>query len=152
MASSISKQYLRTWLRLLSCSHHVEQVLRARLRATYDITLPQFDVLAELERAGGPLTMSELSRRLLVTNGNITGVIDRLEKQGYVRRVVSKSDRRVQNIELLPTGSDLFKEVARSHEQWVAEMFGGMLEREATVLFDVLGRAKKSIQEVQVGK
>ena len=148
MATSVSKQYLRTWLRLLSCSSMTEQALRARLRKEYDLTLPQFDVLAELDRAGKPQTMSELSKNLMVSNGNVTGVIDRLVQRGLVKRVVLPNDRRVQNIEMLPAGVELFKEVAKSHEKWVAQMFGGMLEREATVLYDLLGRAKRSVQGV----
>ena len=95
-----SKQALRLWLRLLACENTVEQRLRQRLRQTFNVTLPQFDVLAELEHAGKPMTMSALSRDLMVSNGNITGVIDRLVRDGYVQRQASTTDRRVQYISL----------------------------------------------------
>ena len=83
-AHTRAKQSLRLWLRLLACESLVEQTVRTRLRTTFSITLPQFDVLSELERAGDPLTMSQLSQNLMVSNGNVTGVIDRLERDRYV--------------------------------------------------------------------
>ena len=88
------KQSLRAWLRLLACENLIEQHLRTRLRQDFDITLPQFDVLSELEHAGEQLTMSRLSEKLMVSNGNVTGVVDRLERDEYVIRQASPTDRR----------------------------------------------------------
>ncbi|MEX2495191.1 MAG: MarR family transcriptional regulator, partial [Woeseia sp.] len=106
---SHSKEGIRTWLRLLSCEKSIEQQLRSRFRDHFPVTLPQFDVLAELQRAGKPLTMSQLSSELMVSNGNITGVVDRLEKGGYVRRDRCAQDRRVQFIALTPPGAKEFR-------------------------------------------
>ena len=90
-AGSRGKQSLRLWLRLLACENLIEQTVRTRLRVAFDITLPQFDVLSELEHAGNALTMSQLSQKLMVSNGNVTGVVDRLERDGLVRRRASST-------------------------------------------------------------
>ena len=114
-----SKEAIRTWLRLLSCETLVERQLRSLFRVNFSVTLPQFDVLSELERAGRPLTMSELSTELMVSNGNVTGVIDRLEKSGFVQRNRAEHDRRIQYIELSPKGRKEFTIMARQHERWL---------------------------------
>lgn len=141
-----SKEALRTWLRLLSCEIRIEQLLRARLREQYQMTLPQFDVLSELEHADGPLTMSELSRELMVSNGNITGVIDRLEKQQLVRRSRPDHDRRVQFIELTRRGAKRFREMAVQHETWVAELLVDLSTAEMKRLQKLLLAARESVQ------
>ena len=117
---------MRTWLRLLSCESIIEQQVRARFRQHFEVTLPQFDVLSELERAQAPLTMSQLSRELMVSNGNVTGVIDRLSKNGLVRRVRSQEDRRIQYIELTDLGLKEFRRMAKQHENWVEELLSGV--------------------------
>lgn len=144
-----SKEALRTWLRLLSCEIRIEQLLRARLREQYQMTLPQFDVLSELEHASGPLTMSELSRELMVSNGNITGVIDRLEKQQLVRRKRPDHDRRVQYIELTERGAKRFREMAAQHEQWVEELLSDLSSSDMKRLQNLLLAARKSVQANQ---
>lgn len=150
MASeSRSKEALRTWLRLLSCEIRIEQLLRARLREQYQMTLPQFDVLSELEHASGPLTMSELSRELMVSNGNITGVIDRLEKQALVRRQRPEHDRRVQYIELTDRGAKRFREMAAQHEEWVAELLSDLSASDMKRLQKLLLTARQSVQNNQ---
>ncbi|MBT5220815.1 MAG: MarR family transcriptional regulator [Woeseia sp.] len=117
-----SKEALRTWLRLLSCGTVIEQRLRSLFRVNFSVTLPQFDVLSELERAGQPLTMSDLSRELMVSNGNVTGVIDRLEKNGYVSRTRADHDRRIQYIDLTPKGAREFSRMAELHEEWLNDL------------------------------
>ena len=139
------KQSLRLWLRLLACESIIEQTVRARLRKNFAVTLPQFDILSELERADEPLTMSQLSQELMVSNGNVTGVIDRLERDSYVRREASATDRRVQYIALTDRGLAAFKEMAQAHEQWITELFADMSTSEIKNLLAVLGQAKKSI-------
>ena len=139
------KQSLRLWLRLLACEGLVEQSVRTRLRTTFDITLPQFDVLSELEHAGDALTMSQLSENLMVSNGNVTGVVDRLERDGYVRRAASPTDRRVQYIELTDHGVSAFKQMATVHEQWITELFSGLTADEIKTLIAGLSKAKDSI-------
>ena len=139
------KQSLRVWLRLLACENIIEQAIRTRLRQTYGITLPQFDVLSELEHAGEQLTMSQLSEKLMVSNGNVTGVVDRLERDGFVKRESSKEDRRVQHISLTPKGEGDFKEMASVHERWVSELFGEMSEPDLKSLLQILGKTRASV-------
>lgn len=145
-AASRSKQSLRLWLRLLSCESIIEQHIRTRLRETFEITLPQFDVLAELEHVGEPLTMTELSKKLMVSNGNVTGVIDRLVRVGMVRRTPSKEDRRVQLIDLTTQGQAYFKEMAEQHEQWIAELFESLPASEISQLTDILSRTHEALK------
>jgi DNA-binding MarR family transcriptional regulator len=139
------KQSLRLWLRLLACENLVEQYVRTQLRTRFDITLPQFDVLAELENAGEALTMSQLSDKLMVSNGNVTGVVDRLERDGHVRREPSATDRRVQFIALTDRGIESFREMADAHEQWITQLFAQLNTTEIKALLDALERAKVSI-------
>lgn len=145
-SSSRSKQSLRAWLRMLSCTTLIERRLRTRLRETFDVTLPQFDVLAELDRAGKAQTMSELSRQLMVSNGNVTGVVDRLERSGLVRRTASQTDRRVLYIELTEVGRQAFAGMARMHEEWVDAMLAELVDGELLELTELLNRAKQSVK------
>jgi DNA-binding MarR family transcriptional regulator len=144
-AGSRGKQSLRLWLRLLACENLIEQTVRARLRIAFDITLPQFDVLSELEHAGSALTMSQLSQKLMVSNGNVTGVVDRLERDGLVRRRASSTDRRVQYIELTGQGISLFRDIASEHEHWIENLLGDLSPGEIKALIAGLGKAKDSI-------
>jgi len=140
-----SKESLRTWLRLLSCETVIEQQLRTLLRQNFSVTLPQFDVLSELERAGDPLTMSQLSKELMVSNGNVTGVIDRLEKTGFVKRVRAEHDRRIQFIELTAKGRKEFNRMASRHERWVAELLSELSMTDMNQLQDLLLKARQSV-------
>jgi len=144
-AAEHSKESLRTWLRLLSCETVIEQQLRTLLRQNFSVTLPQFDVLSELERAGDPLTMSQLSTELMVSNGNVTGVIDRLEKTGSVKRVRAEHDRRIQFIELTAKGRKEFNRMAGWHERWVADLLSGLSMTEMSRLQDLLLKARESV-------
>lgn len=142
------KASLRTWLRLLSCEAIIEQNLRSMFRSQFQVTLPQFDVLAELEHASRPLTMSELSLELMVSNGNITGVIDRLVTLGLVRRERAEHDRRIQYIQLTTVGSKDFKRMAKQHEIWISELFSGMnldeMKRAQTLLVKLRNSVTKN--------
>ena len=140
-----SKESLRTWLRLLSCETVIEQQRRTLLRQNFSVTLPQFDVLSELERAGDPLTMSQLSKELMVSNGNVTGVIDRLEKTGFVKRVRAEHDRRIQFIELTAKGRKEFNRMAGRHEHWVAELLSELSMTDMNQLQDLLLKARQSV-------
>ena len=150
--SSDSKAALRTWLRLLSCEAVIEQRLRSQFREKFQVTLPQFDVLSELERAEEPLTMSQLSSDLMVSNGNVTGVVDRLVKSGLVKRMRSRRDRRVQNIRLTEEGAEHFRKMARWHEQLVGEIFSSMSSAELENLQGLLIRARASAMESPVSQ
>ncbi len=137
-----SKEAVRTWLRLLSCETVIEQQLRSLFRKNFTVTLPQFDVLSELERAGQPLTMSQLSKELMVSNGNVTGVVDRLEKSGFVERNRAKHDRRIQYIQLTIKGGKEFNQMASQHEHWIADLFDNLSQDEMESLQDLLLKAR----------
>mgnify|MGYP000088197698 CR=1 FL=1 len=147
--SNRSKQSLRLWLRLLACENLIEQTVRARLRDNYAVTLPQFDVLSELERAGEALTMSELSNLLMVSNGKVTGVVDRLERDALVKREASSEDRRVHYITLTQRGRAAFKKMANAHETWIAELFGDLNLQEISTLNEGLLKARNSAHKAQ---
>ena len=144
-AAEHSKESLRTWLRLLSCETVIERQLRTLLRQNFSVTLPQFDVLSELERAGDPLTMSQLSKELMVSNGNVTGVIDRLEKTGFVKRVRAEHDRRIQYIELTTKGRNEFDRMASQHEQWLADFLSDLSLTEMSKLQQLLLKTRQSV-------
>ncbi|HLS42018.1 MAG TPA: MarR family transcriptional regulator [Paenalcaligenes sp.] len=114
---------LRLLLRLLSCSTVIENEIRSRLRRKFHITLPRFSLLAQLSSVRGGLSMSELSQRMLVTNGNITGIVDHLEQHGLIERIQHISDRRCSLIRLTNRGRRCYKEMADSYELWIAELF-----------------------------
>jgi DNA-binding MarR family transcriptional regulator len=143
--SERSKESLRTWLRLLSCENVIEQKIRSRFREQFEVTLPQFDVLSELEHASEKLTMSQLSKELMVSNGNITGVVDRLEKNKLVVRIRPEHDRRVQYIELTTEGKDAFRRMARKHEQWLEEWLAGVSIEEMEQLQKLLLKTRDSV-------
>jgi len=117
---------LRLWLRLLSCSTLVENHIRQGLQREFSTTLPRFDLMAQLERCPEGLKMGELSKRLMVTGGNVTGITDLLEKEGLVARVVDPLDRRAFRVKLTPGGQRLFKKMAADHERWVVDLFDGL--------------------------
>jgi len=139
-------QDLRLWLRLLACSHLLESEVRGRLRTQYGTTLPRFDLMAQLDRAPDGMKMSELSRHMMVTNGNITGITDQLERDGLVERVKVATDRRSSIIRLTPKGKNLFSKLAASHEHWIQSLLAGMPASTHTALLDSLGELKRLIQ------
>src|SRR5262249_4292498 len=116
-ARPVSKQRLRLWLRLLRSSRAIESRLRERLRAKFAITLPQFDVMATLARYENGMTMTELSRRLMVSNGNVTGIIDRLVAEKLVLRQAPASDRRAPFVPVMPEGGSPISKKSKAHEK-----------------------------------
>ena len=140
---------LRIWLRLLTCCNLIEGEVRQRLHQDFATTLPRFDVLAQLHRAGAPLSMGELSRRMMVTNGNITGLVDRLVREGTVVRRAAPADRRVQMIELTRDGRAFFDEMAADNHVWVSGMMAGLGRADREALLDILARLKQSVLTAQ---
>jgi len=136
---------IRVWLRLLTCTTLVERRIRRNLRAEFDITLPRFDLLAQLQRAPEGLTMGDLSRRLMVSNGNVTGLIERLVGEGLVERQAAPGDRRTQLVRLTAAGEGALVDMLPVHHHWVAEMFAGLDRDEMTTLLDLLARLKQSL-------
>ena len=138
------KLELRVWLRLLTCATMIEREVRGRLRRDFEITLPRFDVLAQLDRAADGLTMGELSGRLMVSNGNITGLIDRLVAEGLVTRAAKPGDRRSVHVRLTDKGKQAFDAMTPAHEAWIDEMLAGLSRREMADLYELLARLKSS--------
>jgi DNA-binding MarR family transcriptional regulator len=122
-----TKDTLRLWLRLLVLTNMIEGRVRRRLRAAFGITLPRFDVMAVLYNAPEGLSMGELSHRLMVSNGNVTGIVERLECEGLVRR------------------REAFEAMAAEHENWIASMLSELSEEEVEQLYHLLDKAKRSI-------
>jgi len=133
-----SKERLRLWIRLLRAARTIEGRLRERLKAEFNTTLPRFDVMAALYRAPQGMLMSDLSRFLLVSNGNVTGIVDRLVSDGHVIRSTREGDRRATVVRLTPAGEAVFRQIAGAHETWIGEVLGGVSEDEARHLAGLL--------------
>jgi DNA-binding MarR family transcriptional regulator len=142
-AHSEHPEALRLWLRLLTCTQLVEKQVRSELRSQFGTTLPRFDLMAQLERSPDGLKMNELSRRMMVTGGNITGITDQLAAEGLVDRVDVEGDRRAYRVLLTPKGRKLFQEMAASHAEWVVDAFAGLSEKEIATLHKLLGKVKE---------
>ncbi|WP_291423315.1 MarR family transcriptional regulator [Deinococcus sp.] len=138
-------QAIKLWLRLLTTTTLVESELRTRLSATSDISLPRFDLLSQLEREPAGLRMSELSARLMVTRGNVTGLADQLESEGLVERT-SGPDRRSVTLKLTPLGHERFGEIAEQHEGWVIMLLGALSQPEQEQLSALLGKLKAHLK------
>ncbi|MGI9420932.1 MAG: MarR family winged helix-turn-helix transcriptional regulator [Geminicoccaceae bacterium] len=139
-----SKQRLRLWIRLLRATRFIEGEIRERLRREMDTTLPRFDVMAALSREGAPMTMSELSRYLMVSNGNVTGIIDRLVDDGHVARTQPEGDRRSSLVALTESGEETFAETASAHESWVDELLAPVGMDDAIDAIDILKRFERA--------
>jgi DNA-binding MarR family transcriptional regulator len=139
---------LRIWLRLLTCTQLIEGAVRSRLREQFGTTLPRFDLMAQLERHGEGLKMNELSRRLMVTGGNVTAIVDQLEGESLVERLDEPADRRAFRIRLTRSGEKAFADMARAHEGWVVELLSGLTRREHEELLRLLAKLKQHAVEV----
>ena len=145
-------QALKLWLRLLSCTNRIESVVRNRLRSGFATTLPRFDLLSQLEREPGGLTMGELSQRLMVTGGNVTGITDQLEAEGLVKRTPHPADRRSFAVQLTPAGRRMFRRMAAVHEQWVIELFAAWSAAEKAQVHELLAGLKEHLAGVDAPK
>jgi len=137
---------LRLWLRLLTCSQLIERHVRAQLRSRFGTTLPRFDLMSQLERHPEGLKMNALSRRLMVTGGNVTGIVDQLVREGLVERSPD-ADRRAFRVRLTRAGGRAFADMARAHEEWIVELLAGLTRREHAELFALLAKLKQHILE-----
>lgn len=142
-----SKASLRLWLRLLSCSMIIERRVRTKLEEEFETTLPRFDVLSALEREPDGLTMSQLSAALLVSNGNITGIVNRLIEELLVVRTAESEDRRIATVRLTRKGREAFQRMAHQHEAWVDRMFAGLTDAQMEQLMKLLAAVRHSIDE-----
>ena len=138
-------QELRLWLRLLTCAQLIEHQVRDGLRIQFDTTLPRFDLMAQLERVPAGLKMNELSSRMMVTRGNITGIANQLVTEGLVTRVNVVGDKRACRVKLTPKGRRRFNALALAHEGWIVQAFAGLGEKDIAALHKLLGRVKAGI-------
>ena len=140
---------LRLWLRLMTCTQLIEREVRARLRERFDTTLPRFDLMSQLWRYPEGLKMNELSRHLMVTGGNVTGIVDPLEQAGLVERMPEPADRRAYRVRLTRAGRKAFAEMARIHEEWIVELLAGFSRKEHAEIYKLLGRLKQVTLEAR---
>jgi DNA-binding MarR family transcriptional regulator len=144
-AHSEHPQELRLWLRLLTCTQLIEKQIRTELRVQFDTTLPRFDLMAQLERNPDGLKMNDLSRRMMVSGGNVTGITDQLVTEELVERVSVDGDRRSYRIKLTDKGRTSFAEMAAQHESWIVQAFGGLKVAELAALHQLLGQVKQHV-------
>ncbi|HEY1365141.1 MAG TPA: MarR family transcriptional regulator [Xanthobacteraceae bacterium] len=135
---------LRLWLRLFTCKEVIEAEVRRRLRERFDVTLPRFDLLAQLERTPQGMTLGELSQRMMVSNGNVTGLVDRLVEQGLISRRPAPNDRRAQIVSLTAPGRRFFRSMARANGEWIGELFAELSAADIATLMRLLARTKLS--------
>jgi DNA-binding MarR family transcriptional regulator len=141
------KDELRLWLRLFTCKEVIESEVRRRLRDTFDVTLPRFDLMAQLYRAPKAMTLGELSQRMMVSNGNVTGLVDRLVEQGLVSRRPSPKDRRAQLVSLTAQGRRFFAGMARTNGDWIGELFADLSSDDIETLMRLLAKTKASARK-----
>jgi DNA-binding MarR family transcriptional regulator len=132
-------------LRLLTCSHLIENHVRKALGKRFKTTLPRFDLMAQLERVPEGLQMGELSRRMLVTGGNVTGIVDQLERAGLIVRAEDPDDRRAYLVKLTKEGRRLFAQMAVEHESWIVNLFSGIPKRERRALNESLSHLRTQL-------
>ncbi|OIQ37461.1 MAG: MarR family transcriptional regulator [Roseobacter sp. MedPE-SW] len=145
--STISKDRLRLWLRLLKATRSVESALRENLRQEFQTTLPRFDVMAALSRHGQGLKMSELSNVLKVSNGNVTGIVERLVEDGHVLREKVPGDRRASRVRLTPDGEAEFARQAEAHEGWIDEIFAAVSPEAAQGMSEALDAVARQLED-----
>jgi DNA-binding MarR family transcriptional regulator len=134
-------------LRLLTCTTLIENEVRRRLRDQFDITLPRFDLLAQLDRTPDGMTLGELSQRMMVSNGNITGLVDRLVAQRLIVRRPSPTDRRVQIVSLTSEGRRFFRAMARENADWIGQIFADLSPGDVSALMSALAKTKASARK-----
>jgi DNA-binding MarR family transcriptional regulator len=140
---------IRLWLRMLATNRLVETRTRRLLQERYATTLPRFDLMAQLERAPKGLKMGELSKRMMVTGGNVTGITDLLEKEGLVERIADPADRRAWLVRLTPAGRRSFAAMAAEHERWGVESFAELSQREMATMATLLARLKSHVRSLE---
>lgn len=146
------KDELRLWLRIFTCKMVIEGEVRRRLRDAFGVTLPRFDLMAQLDRVPNAMTLGELSRRMMVTNGNVTGLVDRLVAQRLVERRPSPRDRRSQLVSLTAEGRRAFRAMARANGGWIAELFADLSPGETETLLRLLAKTKISARKASARK
>ena len=139
---------IRLWLRLLFCASHIESIMQSRIMNEFGISLARFDLMSQLERVGGGLTMSEVSRRMMVSNGATTSLVDKLVEDGLVQREAHPEDRRTTLLHLTEQGRARFLAMAREHEKWIAKLLTGLDETAKQDLLSGLGTLKHHLEKL----
>lgn len=137
---------LALWIRLISNSNMIEKEIRNLFQSEFGVTLPRFDLMSALYREQGGLTMGELSKRMLVSNGNVTGIVERLQKEGLVKRWVLPTDRRIYSVGLTPKGRSEFKVLADRHKEWISDILGGLDEEDVVQMTKMMGQMRDSLR------
>ncbi len=140
---------LRLWLRLLTCTTLIEGEVRRRLRERFGVTMPRFDLMAQLDKVPGGMTLSDVSKRMMVSNGNVTGLVERLTESGHIDRRTSETDRRVQVIRLTRLGRADFRRMAAEHKAWIADIFADLADKDVRDLMRLLARTKASARRAR---
>lgn len=136
---------IKLWLRMLTCSSLIEGSVRNSLRTNFDTTLPRFDFMAQLQRAPQGITMGELSNRMMVSGGNVSGIASQLVNEGLVERTPLPEDRRTFVVKLSEKGAEVFEQMANEHEQWVIRLLGGLNQQDVDQLYELLGKVKATV-------
>lgn len=152
LGNTHSKLALRLWLRLLTCSTEIEKKIRGNMTREFGLTLPRFDILSALDRHPDGLTMSELSTLLMVSNGNVTGLVDRLVQEELVEREAMEHDRRVYRITMTKAGKFAFRMMANRHEEWLDDMFAELAEDDIEHLLELLTKLRLSVAQRKISR
>jgi DNA-binding MarR family transcriptional regulator len=145
------KDELRVWLRLFTCTSLIEAEVRRRLRKQFGETLPRFDLMAQLERVEDGMTLGEVSKRMMVSAGNVTSLVERLVQIGYIERRTDPNDRRSHLIRLSKTGRKHFGRLAAAHQSWVAGLLAGLSHADMQAAMHELGKVKASVSRAIAG-
>ncbi|ASR53510.1 MAG: MarR family transcriptional regulator [Blastomonas sp.] len=143
----VDRSNVRLWLRLLTCTTVIEKRLKRRFADQYGITLPRFDVMAALDRNPAGMTMGQLSQELLVSNGNVTGVVQTLARDNYISIAPSPTDGRASIVRLTQLGRECFSGIAEAHHEWIDMMLEGLTRDQRAALYDLLGALKISLAD-----
>jgi DNA-binding MarR family transcriptional regulator len=141
------QEEVRLWLRLLSLTNMVESEVRQRLRRRFGVTLPRFDVMAQLARSPDGMSLSELSTRMMVSNGNITGLVDTLVSSGHVERRTDAQDKRARIVRLTPLGRRSFMKMAAEHKSWISQLFRDVSAADLATLSRLAEKTKASVAQ-----
>ena len=142
------KEGLRLWLRIVSCTQMVEQEIRTMLRVKFDMTLPRFELLSALDRVVDGLTMSELSRWLMVSKGNVTGIAERLSEDGFIVREPTPTDRRSFMVTMTEKGKTAYKEMELEYEKLLDKLFDDLTLDDSDMFAGMLAKIKESVEEL----
>lgn len=151
-AVGAARDALRLWLRLFTCTTHIERTIGSALKREFGSSLPRFDLLAQLDRAPEGLRMGELSERILTTGGNVTWLVGALEAEGYVVRRVARDDKRAAVVRLTAVGRRHFATMARAHETWINAIFSALTPAERRRMHTRLGRLKEQFHSSGVSE